>query len=155
VEQMKRLTWVWDLIAVAAPVVVTLVVAVVLWGACHAFGWELSYRQSLGVTAHAYLPSVLMSFALLVVLWNRATVDPQAFADTLYTNLGSLADPHKDSVVHGLLASVDLFSFWTMFLLVLGLSAATGARRGRMAVLVVSLWALFVLGKAGLTALTG
>jgi hypothetical protein len=44
-------------------------------------------------------------------------------------------------------------SFWTMGLLVLGLSAATKARRGRMTSLVFGLWGLYVLGKAGVTAI--
>ncbi len=42
-----------------------------------------------------------------------------------------------------------------MALLVLGLAAAAKTSRGRMAVLVVSLWALYVLGKAGASALVG
>jgi hypothetical protein len=48
---------------------------------------------------------------------------------------------------------VDLFTFWAIALLVLGLSSAAGASRRRMAILVVSLWLLFVLGKAGFAAL--
>ena len=138
----------------AAPILVTLIVAAVLWGACNAFGWEVKFRQSLGVTAHAFFPGVLYGLALLAALWNRTTVDPQKIGDALPTNLGYFA-PGTDSVTHGLLASVDLFSFWTMALLVLGLSAAAKSSRGRMAVLVVSLWALYVLGKAGASALLG
>ena len=48
---------------------------------------------------------------------------------------------------------MDLFTFWAIALLVLGLSSAAGASRRRMAILVVSLWLLFVLGKAGFAAL--
>ena len=44
-------------------------------------------------------------------------------------------------------------SFWTMGLLVLGLSAATRAPRGRVAALVLTLWGLYVLGKAGVAAI--
>ncbi len=138
----------------AVPVLLTLIVAAVLWGACNAFAWELKFRQSLGVTAHAFFPGVLYGLALLAALWNRTTVDPQKIGDVLPTNLGYFASG-ADSVTHGLLASVDLFSFWTMALLVLGLSAAAKCSRGRMAVLVVCLWALYVLGKAGASALLG
>ena len=59
VEQARRLSWVWDILAVAAPVVVTFLLAAVFWAACHAFGWEVRFKQSLGVTAHAFLPGVL------------------------------------------------------------------------------------------------
>jgi Yip1 domain len=154
VEQSRKLAWVWDVAAVAAPILVTLIVAAALWGACNAFGWEVKFRQSLGVTAHSYFPGVLYGLGLLAALWNRPTVDPQKIGNVLPTNLGYLA-PGADPVSHGLLASVDFFSFWTIALLVLGLSAAAKTSRGRMAVLVVSLWALYVLGKAGATALVG
>jgi hypothetical protein len=153
VDQMRRLSWVWDIVAVLAPAVVTLAVAGALWAACQAFGWEVRFPQSLGVTSHAFLPETLGSLALLGVLWNRDTIDPRAVGDVLRTNLGFLVDARADPVSHGLLSSFDLFSFWTMGLLVLGLSAAAKTSRARMAVLVGSLWALFVLGKAGVAAL--
>jgi hypothetical protein len=153
VEQMRRLSWVWDIVAVLAPAASTLAVAGVLWVACQAFGWEVRFRQSLGVTSHAFLPSAPGSLVLLAVLWNRDTIDPRAVGDVLHTNLGSLVDSRTDPLLHGLLSSLDLFSFWAMGLLVLGLSAAAKTSRARMAVLVGSLWALFVLGKAGVAAL--
>jgi hypothetical protein len=155
VEQAQRISWLWDVIAVAAPIVVLFIIAAVLWGACNAFGWEVRFRQSLGITSHAFLPGVLTALGLMAALWNRATVDPQKIGDVLPTNLGHFAAGRVDAVTHGLLASIDLFSFWTMALLVLGLSAAARASRGRVAALVVTLWALYVLGKAGATALMG
>jgi hypothetical protein len=153
IEQARRLSWLWDVVAVLAPLLLTLAVAGILWGACQAFGWEVRFRQSLGVTAHAFFPATLGSIALLAVLWNRVTIDPELVGDVLRTNLGFLVDRETNSVLHGLLASLDLFSFWTMALLVLGLSAAARAPRGRVAILVVTLWGLFVLGKAGVSAI--
>jgi hypothetical protein len=151
VEQARRMAWLWDVIAVAIPVLVVLAVAAVFWGACNAFGWEVRFRPSLGITAHAFFPGVLASILLAVVLWNRPTVDPQKAWDAVPTNLAYLA-PNADAVTRSLLSSIDLFSFWTMSLLVLGLSSAAKASRGRMAALVISLWALYVLGKTAVTA---
>jgi len=153
VEQMRRLSWVWDILAVLAPVAIVLCVAAVLWAACQAFGWEVRFRQSLGITAHSFLPSTLGSIALIGILWNRDTIDPGAVSDALHTNLGFLVSARSDPVLHGLLSSVDLFSFWAMGLMVLGLSAAAKASRARVAALVGSIWALYVLGKAGVGAL--
>jgi hypothetical protein len=84
------------------------------------------------------------------LLWGRSTIDPQGLDDVLRTSPAFLVSRQADKTLHSLLGSLDLLSFWTMGLLVLGLSAATSARRGRMAILVVSLWGLYVLGKAGL-----
>ena len=152
VERMRRLSWVWDILAVLAPVAIVLCVAAVLWAACQAFGWEVRFRQSLGITAHSFLPSALGSIALILVLWNHDTIDPRAASDALRTSLGFLVPARSDPVLHGLLSSLDLFSFWTLGLLILGLSAAAGASRKRVAALVGTLWLVFVLGKAGATA---
>jgi hypothetical protein len=153
VEQTRRMTPVFDLFGLVVVSAVTFGTAAVLWGACQAFGWDVRFKQSLGVTTHAFLPQTLATGVLMAVLWNRDTVDKATMGDTLRTNLGFLADAHRDPVGHSLLSSVDAVSLWVMALLVLGLAAAANASRRRVAILVVSLWALFVLGKAGLAAL--
>jgi hypothetical protein len=71
----------------------------------------------------------------------------------LPTHLGVLVSRTAAPAAHSLLSSIDLLSFWTMALLVLGLSFATKAPRGRVAALVLSVWALYVLGKAGVVAI--
>src|SRR5262245_37558701 len=53
-EQMRRLAPLWDVFAVVFPFILVLVVAAVFWGACNAFGWEVRFKQSLGVTSHAF-----------------------------------------------------------------------------------------------------
>jgi Yip1 domain len=152
VEQMRRLSWMWDVFALLVPLAMTAAIAGILWASCQAFGWEVRFPQSLGVTAHAFLPGTLKSLALLAVLWNRESINPQTVEDQLRVNLGFLAGA-QDRVLHGLLSSLDLFSFWTLGLLVLGVSAAAGASRARAAALVLTLWGLFVLGKAGVAAI--
>lgn len=153
VEGSRRFQWVFEVFAAAAPAAVAVITAGALWMACQAFGWDVRFRQSLGVTSHAFLPSILAAIALFAVLWGRPTIDPQGLDDVLRTSPAFLVSAHADKTLHGLLASLDLLSFWTMALLVIGLSAAAKTSRGRMAALVVSLWGLYVLGKAGVTAL--
>lgn len=153
VEQSRRFSWLFETIPVLIPAVVSLIVAGALWMACQAFGWELKFPQAYGVTIHAYLPGILLSVVLIAMLWNRQTIDPQTVGDLLPTNPGMLVSARSQKTVHALLASFDLMSLWTMILLVLGLSSATRAARGRMAILVFSLWGLYVLGKAGVAAI--
>jgi hypothetical protein len=153
VRRVRGLVWVYEALAAAGPAAVALATAGVMWAACHAFGWELRFRQSLGVAAHALLPGALVSAALLGVLWGRDTVEVQGLDALVPTNAGILVDRQSAPGLHSLLASVDVLSFWTMALLVLGLSEATGVRKGRMAGLVLGLWGLYVLGKAGVAVL--
>jgi len=153
VEQSRKVSWIFEAIPVVIPALLSVIVAGALWMACQAFGWELKFRQSYGVTIHAFLPGIVLSVALLVMLWNRDSIDPRTVGDLLPTNPGVLVSAKTAKALHSLLSSLDLMSFWTMGLLVLGLSAATGAPRGRMAGLILGLWGLYVLGKAGVTAI--
>jgi hypothetical protein len=150
VEGSRKFMWVWEFFSLVAPAAIAAITAGALWMSCQAFGWEVRFRQSLGVTAHAYLPGVVASIALFALLWGRSTIDPKSLDEVLRTNPSFLVSRHADATLHSLLASFDLLSFWSMALLVLGLSAAARVSRGRMATLVVSLWGLYVLGKTGL-----
>jgi len=153
VEQSRKMSWLFELFPVFVPVLLSVIVAGVYWMACQAFGWELKFRQSYGVTIHAFVPGIVMSIVLLAMLWNRQTIDPQTVGDVLPTNPGVLVSAKSAKALHSLLSSLDVMSLWTMALLVLGLSAATGAPRGRMAALVLSLWGIYVLGKTGIAAI--
>jgi len=148
-ETQKKFAWVYEGISLLVPAFIAVVTAGALWIGCQAFGWELRFKQAFGATLHAFVPAMIASIPLFAVLWNRPTIDPQGLDDVLPTNLGFLVSRHADKTLHGLLVSLDLLSFWTIALLVLGFSAATGAARSRIAILVGSLWFLYVLGKAG------
>jgi hypothetical protein len=149
VETSRRLKWVFEFFAAAAPAVIAGITAGALWIGCQAFGWELRFRQAFGVVAHAFLPGVAAAVVLFALLWGRSTIDPQSLDDVLRTSPAFLVDRRADKTLHSLLASLDLLSVWAMGLMTLGLASATGASRGRVAALVLSLWGLYVLGKAG------
>jgi hypothetical protein len=153
VEQQKKIgtifSWVFG---AAGPAFASLIVALVFWGAFKAFGWDTTFAQALGVTTHAFLPGILASVLLIPLLVKRETVDPQAIGDLLRSNLGFLVEKDSAKVVHSLLQSVDIFSFWSLILLVIGFSAAAKVSHKQAAGLVVTVWFLYVLGKAGLAA---
>jgi hypothetical protein len=82
-------------------------------------------------------------------------IDPKEMGDLLKSNPGFLVDAKSSPALHSLLQSLDVFSLWTIVLLVVGLSAAAKISRGRTAGLVLTLWVLYVLGKAGFAAAFG
>jgi hypothetical protein len=149
IEQQKRIgsiiAWV---AAAAAPAALSLIVAVVIWGAFKAFGWDARFSQSFGVTTHAYLPGVLKSLLLIFLIRRQESVNPQALGDLLRSNLGFLADDSSKGL-HALLGSLDIFALWTVALLVVGFAAAARIKRGSAAGIIVTLWLLTVAGRAG------
>ena len=128
----------------AAPAVISLLVAVVLWGAFKAFGWDLKFPQSFGVTTHAFLPGVLKALFLMLLITRQETVDPQALGDLLRSNLGFLVESDSSKALHSLLQSFDVFSLWSLVLFVIGFAAAARIKRGAAAGVIVTLWILAV-----------
>jgi hypothetical protein len=153
VETQKRFAGIWYVWAAFAPTVIALVLALVLWVSFKAFGWELAFRQSLGVTAHALLPTIGASMLLIFFGTRLDIIDPGGLADLTHSNPGFLVDRHANPALHSLLGSIDLFSVWIFVLLVIGFAVAAKVSRKKAAVLIGALWAIYVLGKAGLAAL--
>jgi hypothetical protein len=145
VEQQKKFGGIFGWVfGVASPALVSLLVAVVLWGAFKAFGWDTRFAQSFGVTTHAFLPGVLKAAFLLLLITRQETVNPQALGDLLHSNLGFLVPRDSSKPLHSLLQSLDIFSLWSLCLFVVGFAAAAKIRRGAAAGVIVTLWLLAV-----------
>jgi hypothetical protein len=155
IERQKKIGGIFGWVfGVAGPALASLVVAVVIWGAFKAFGWDARYSQGFGVTTHAFLTGILKSGLLLFLVSRQESVNPQALGDLLSSNLGFLVDS-KAAVLHSILSSIDVFSFWTLALLVIGFAASARVSRKAAGGLIVTLWVLLVLGKAGFAAIFG
>jgi len=155
VAMQKRIAPIlYNVVALVTPSVLALLAAVVIWGSFKAFGWDLTFRQAFGVTTHAFLPGVLGSLIFIPVLLRQQGVDPSTLGDLLRSNLGFLVD-RKAAALHSVLQSIDVFSFWTLALLVVGFASAARVSRKAAAGIIIALWALFVLGKAGFAGIFG
>jgi hypothetical protein len=145
VEQQKKFGAIFGWVfGGAGPIVVSLVVAVAIWGSFKAFGWDTTFKQAYGVTTHAYLPGVLKAAILGFLVTRQESVDPQALGDLLRSNLGFLVGRDSSKALHSLLGSIDVFSLWTVFLFVIGFSEAARIKRGSAAAVIVTLWLLTV-----------
>jgi hypothetical protein len=137
----------------AGPALASLFVALVIWGAFKAFGWDTTFRQSFGVTTHAFIPGVLGSVLLIPIVLKRETIDPEGIRDLLRSNLGFLVERDTAKVAHSVLQSVDLFSIWTIVLLIIGFAAAAKIPKKSAAGVIIGLWVLLVLLRAGWAAI--
>jgi hypothetical protein len=142
--------YVWALFAGA---LVALVLATVFWISFKAFGWDLAFRQSFGVTAHALLPYIGATMLLILFVTRLDLVNPADLGDLTHANLGFLVDRHANPVLNSIARSIDVFTLWVLALLVIGFASAAKVPRKRAAAVIVGLWAVFVLGKVGWTAI--
>ncbi|HMA17008.1 MAG TPA: YIP1 family protein [Thermoanaerobaculia bacterium] len=153
IETQKRFANIGYAWALVANLFIALVLATVFWVSFKAFGWDLGFRQSFGITSHALLPYIGTSMLLILFVTRLDLVNPADLSDLTHANLGFFVDRNANPVLHSLAASIDVFTFWVLALLVIGYAIAAKVARKKAAILIGSLWGLYVLGKAGWAAI--
>ena len=112
----------------------------------------VKFKQVYAVMCYASLTVVISSILTVVVIFlkNPDQFNPQ---NPLAFNPAAFMDPTTSSkFVYSLASSIDLFSFWTMFLIATGLKAAAGKKLsfGGALFSIMLPWAVYVLGKSAL-----
>jgi Yip1 domain len=138
-------------------VVVYLLLNLLFWMAFRFFGGsDLDFKASFSVLLHAFMVQAVSALLTLPLILNRETIGvEEARGGILASNLAAFAPESLGKVARSLLSSIDFFSIWTLCLLVIGYHAAARVSKRTAAAIVVSLWAVYVAGKLGLTALFG
>jgi hypothetical protein len=128
-------------------VVLFVATAGLLFGLARAFGSELAYKQALSVTLHGleplYLVAALLSLPVLLSKESVGLMEPMVNG-FLLSHLGALAPDATGPVAHAALASVDLFSIWSILLLVLGFRIVGGLSKGAATAIVMITWLIGV-----------
>jgi hypothetical protein len=132
-----------------------LILSGVLLGITAMMSAGLKFKQVFAVVTHANLPGVVSAVLMIVVMFLKNPSDFN-FQNPLAFNPAAFMDPQTSSkFLYSLATSLDLFSFWIIFLLATGLHAAAGKKLsfGGAMTAVVAPWALWVLGKSALAGL--
>jgi hypothetical protein len=138
---------------VGAPILVLIVGSLYLFVFRFVFGGEVSFGQALTIVAWSFFVTALVTTPLTFLTlslkgdWN---VNPQ---EALQANLSALFDKETTAKpLYALAGSLDLFSFWVMWLLSAGFGVATRRPTSSAAKGVFGLWAVYVLGRMGIAA---
>lgn len=140
--------------AVFAPLVY-LLIALIFLVALRLSGSEIRFGQSFSVLLHAMMPWVVHGLLSLPVILRQEAIDPEAMerGGLLMSNLAALAPEDSGKVLLSLLASLDLFTVWTLILLAIGYRVVARVSTVTAATVAVTLWLLYLAGKLGLTAM--
>jgi hypothetical protein len=124
-----------------------LIMAAVLMIAFRMFGGDVSFSQAFSVFLHAWIPQLIASLISFAVLLTRHSVTTMEAQSLIRSNLSFLVDAKAQPVLWTLLTSFDVFTFWTLFLLVVGFAAVTRFSKAKSAAIVLTVWAIGVLLK--------
>jgi hypothetical protein len=121
-------------------------------------GTSVSFKRSLSALCWSAVPTtIIMSLLTILFLFlkNQDDLNPLNPYENVLSNLGFLVKAESQPVLQGLLGSIDIFSFWRIYLTGIAFSAASlgGISKKNSIVVIVILWVLYVMGKAGLTGL--
>lgn len=141
----------WASGVLAPPLIVFALGGVFLFIFRFFYASELSYPQALTVVASTFAAIALVTTPLMLgvlLLKDDWTIPPQ---EALQANLTLLLDKAATAKpLHALASSLDLISFWMIFVLAAGFGAASKRPWSWALAGVAVPWALFVLGKVGL-----
>lgn len=141
--------------AVSTPVVM-LAIAGLFMLAFRVFGGEGSFPQYFSLTLYSWLPQLLKSVILTGVMMFREKVPVEEMPTLVKSNLAFLAgQPLDNPVLFALLAALDIFTFWTLFLMVVGYAEASRMRRGQSAGIVIGIWLVVTIFRVAMAALQG
>jgi hypothetical protein len=134
-------------------VVVFLAIAGILLGIANfVFSAEAQYKTMLAVTAYSFMPGIVNAILATVIVFLKQPSDIDV-QNVVASNLGFLVDADAHKALHRLASSMDLFSFWQLALLGIGIAAATRFSFKKGLTIALIPWALWVLGAFALASL--
>jgi hypothetical protein len=162
-KQVELMEKVGPVTTYAAPVFFTiglLLFALVFWGAFTLAGGELGFKRSLTVVSHGMLPVVVSALLSVPVILRLDTIGPEVAqaGSYLQSNLAFLLPTDANPMLTALLSKIDVFSLWSLVLLVIGFRWCGKVSLKASLVTVLLLWMVWVgtnVGFAGLGLLLG
>ena len=141
-------------VAVVGPLVIVAIVALILMGLANLLcGASVKYRTSLAVTTHAWMPAAIAGLLVIIVLLLKSP-DAVDVERLVASNLGASLESDSPRWLFSLASAVDLFAFWRILLLAIGLAAVTPKKVtvGKALAIVFGAYAVFALLAAGVAA---
>jgi hypothetical protein len=143
---------------VAIPIFIfgaALIVAGVLLGAFNGLaGADLNYKTSLGIVTYAWMPGVIQQLLGILILFVKSP-EMIDLEHLVASNFGALLSDDSPKWLMTLCTSMDIFTFWTIFLTALGFSVARPKKisMGRALGTIIGLWILWIAAKVGWAAI--
>ena len=131
-----------------------LIVAAVLLLAFRLMGGQGTFPQAFSATLYAWIPLVINGIVLAIVAIGRGSVDPMQMATMVKSNPAFLVSMKEQPVLFTLLASLDIFTIWTIVLLIIGFAALAKTSKAKSAAIILSLWIIMILIRSGFAAMS-
>lgn len=129
------------------------IIAAVLLLAFRLFGGEGTFHQAFSIVIYAWIPRVIQSLILTIIIAVKGTVDVNDIPTLVRSSPAFLVDMGDHPLLFSFLSTFDLFTIWTIVLLIIGFAYMSRFSKGRSATIILSIWAFITVVKLGFAAM--
>lgn len=137
-------------VAVVVPLAIVIIAAILLATFNLIQGTQIKYKTALSIVSYAWVPGVISGLLAIVVisLKDPATVDLQ---NIVVANAGAFISPDAPRWQVSLLSSIDIFTFWEMFLMAIGFGVAAPRKltTGKAFASIFVIWLVWIAIRVG------
>lgn len=146
----KKTSFVRPVATVIVVPVVFLFLGAVFWLGLKLSGSDIGFVHAFSTTIYGYLPGALTGgLVALVVMLRQTTINPMNVQHLVKGNLAAFLPEHVNAGLRAIAGSIDVFNIWIIVLLVIGFSIVGKIKKGKAAAVVIGIWVIGVLVKAG------
>jgi len=155
-KSMQAQTKFWQVFSYASPVVgliFTVNISSILFATFKfAVSADIRFKTMFALVVFAWLPIVFVSLLAILALMAGVSSDGFMIQSPAATSLGAFVDPTASPALFALLSSFDIFTFWCLALMAIGVTYISKVKRGTAFAVVFGWFAFWVLIKVGLAA---
>ena len=118
-------------------------------------GAKASYKQYLAVWFYAGLPFLIKFLLAAIAIFAGVSAEQFDLNNPVGTNVGWYLTSDVPLWLRTLFSSVDVFTIWVVFLLVLGCSTVAHVKRSSAAIVIIGWWVLIILGGTVMAVIQG
>jgi hypothetical protein len=115
---------------------------------------EVKYSTMFALVVYTRLPALLMPLLAILSLLAGVSGDGFNIQNPVATNPGYFIGPDGSAVLRALLTPLDVLNIWTLVLTAIGIACISKVKRGTAFAIVFGWFAVVVLARVGLAALT-
>lgn len=109
-------------------------------------GAQATFGQYFAVWLYASLPMLIKFLLATITIFAGINTDQFDMRNPVGTNIGFYLSSDLPSWLRTLFSSADIFTIWTVVVLILGCSLVARVKRGSAAFIVIGWWLLVILG---------
>jgi hypothetical protein len=153
VEQAEKISKFGPIIGLVIAPIAWVIMAAVFFVMLKLVGSDADYQKTLSTTLHGYWPPTAVALVLTAILVQRVGKVPQnELANVVKANLGAFLSPDTPAWLAGVASTISIFNIWAVILLIIGFATVGKLSKGKAAAVALVPWIVWVVAKAGLTA---